>query len=275
MISIKHFLSLLLSASLTVTALVSCGDGAGKESADTSSAFAEIEEQCIPALGAGKYFPPRTETDAETEESPAVEPMPQVICIDPGHGFDDGGTSSEYLGGLNEDDITLAISLMVKEELQKLGYQTVLTHDGKEFPVTSAYDNNNKYRPAERTAFANSVDIDYYVSIHCNSHTNPDAEGTRIYFFDGYIKEEHTSDLLAEAINDGVLQYLPLGSTSTVIKMTENVFHVLRETKVPASLVEVGFVTNASDAAKMLDADWQRSFAKGVAAGIDSYYRSN
>ena len=266
MILRKNFFTNLLAAFLITCSLVSCGDGEPVETADGSVESLETEEVIEASVGIGREFP--EETDAP------VEPMPQVICIDPGHGFDDGGTSSEYLGGLTEDDITLAVSLMLNEELQSLGYQTVLTHDGKEFPITSAYDNNNKYRPQERTAFANSVEIDYYVSIHCNAHTNPAAQGTRIYYFDGYIKREHTSDLIAEAIHEGILQHLEPGWSSTVIGMTENVFHVIRETVVPASLVEIGFVTNETDAARMLDENWQRAFAKGVAAGIDSYYRS-
>jgi N-acetylmuramoyl-L-alanine amidase len=163
---------------------------------------------------------------------------------------------------------------MLNEELKKLGYHTVLTHDGQTFPVTSAYDYNNKYKPQERTAFANSVDIDYYVSIHCNAHNDPTAEGTRIYYFDGAIKREHTSGQIAESINSGVLHSLGAGAISSTIEMTTGVFHVIRETVVPASLVEMGFVTNESDAAKMLDEEWQRAFAKGVAQGIDDYYRS-
>lgn len=264
---INRFFITVLAALAAAFPLVSCGDAASGETFKPSHDIEETEPFAEPSVGVGKTFPLET-------EAPPVVPMPQVICIDPGHGFDDGGTSSEYLGGLNEDDITLAISLMLNEELQKLGYQTVLTHDGKEFPVTSAYDYNNKFKPQERTAFANSVDIDYYVSIHCNAHTDPAAEGTRIYYYDGAIKEEHTSDLLAEAINDGILQHLEPGSSSITVEMTQNVFHVLRETKVPASLVEVGFVTNPTDAAKMIDEAWQRAIAKGIAAGIDNYYRS-
>lgn len=203
-----------------------------------------------------------------------VEPMPQVICIDPGHGFDDGGTSSDFLNGLDEDDITLSIALMLEEELQALGYQTIMTHDGNTFPITSAYDNNNKFRPEERTAFANSQDIDYYVSIHCNSYDDPSVYGAKIYYYDGEIKTEHTSGDVAESILNGLLQSLDSGSRCSVEEMTSGAYYVLRRTVVPASLIETGFVTNESDAAKLIDPEWQRAFAKGVAAGIDAFYRT-
>ncbi len=262
----KRIVCTTMGLLLSSVMLFSCGVGESKETEAPSMETEEAEPIAIPSIGVGREFPEETE--------PPVEPMPQIICIDPGHGFDDGGTSSEFLGGLNEDDITLAVSLMLNEELQKLGYQTVLTHDGKEFPITSAYDNNNKYKPQERTAFANSVDMDYYVSIHCNSHDDPSANGTRIYYFDGPIKVEHTSGEIAESINSGILDTLAPGSVSSTIEMTQNVFHVIRETTVPASLIEMGFVTNEADAANMLDEGWQRAFAKGVALGIDRYYRA-
>ncbi len=255
----------IIAAVLPAMMLFSCG-GNGEEIHSKETEQDAIVQAAVPSLGIGRDF--------SEETTPPVDENSPVICIDPGHGFDDGGASSEFLGGLNEDDITLAVSLMLDEELRKLGYQTVLTHNGQEFPITSAYDNNNKYRPQERVAFANSVDIDYYVSIHCNSHDNPSTKGTRIYYFDGPVKTEHTSGVIAERINSAILDSLEPGSTSITVEMTENVFYVIRETTVPASLIEMGFLTNESDAAKMLDEEWQRAFACGVAAGIDGYYRS-
>ncbi len=204
-----------------------------------------------------------------------ADPMPEVICIDPGHGFDDAGCSSDYLGQWDEADINLAIALMLDEELRSLGYQTILTHNGEEFPITSAYDNNNKFKPEERTAYAETLEIDYYVSIHCNSFEDPSVHGARIYYYDGDIKIEHTSGAIAEAINGGILTDLPVGSDSDVVEMKSGVFHVLKATTVPASLIEVGFVTNADDGANMINGEWQRAFAKGVARGIDDFYRGD
>jgi len=250
----------MTAALLPALLLFSCGEN---ESQTAQSSVGVVRNYGMPSIGVGR-----------TIVEPEADPMPQVICIDPGHGFDDGGCSSEFLNGQNEKDITLAISLMIDEELRDLGYQTVLTHDGNTFPITSAYDNNNKFRPEERTAYANSIDIDYYVSIHCNSYHEASAYGTRIYYYDGYVKREHTSGDIAESINNGLLQTLEPGSKSEVIGMTSGVYHVIRTTTAPASLIEVGFVTNEADAAKMIDESWQRDFAEGVAAGIDSFYRS-
>lgn len=258
----KRICSFFAVALLISQCFFSCGEGGAESYAEAGEGVLRFFAK--PSEGVGRNF--------VAEE--VVEPMPQVICIDPGHGFDDGGTSSEYLNGLNEDDITLAISQMLAEELQALGYQTILTHDGNSFPITSAYDNNNKFRPEERTAFANSIDIDYYVSIHCNSYDDPSVYGTKIYYYDSEIKTEHTSDAIAESIQNGLLQSLDSGSRCSAEEMTSGAYYVIRRTVVPASLIETGFVTNESDAAKLIDPEWQRSFAKGVAAGIDAFYRA-
>lgn len=256
----KKIHQFIAAAMVPALFLFSCGE---EEVQSAVSSTGVVRMYGMPSIGVGRII-----TEAE------ADPMPQVICIDPGHGFDDGGASSDFLNGLNEDDITLSLALMLDEELRKLGYRTVLTHDGKTFPITAAYDNNNKFKPEERTSYANSIDIDYYVSIHCNSHMDPSAYGTRIYYYDGQIKTEHTSGAIADSINAGLLQTLEVGSKSETVEMTSGVFYVLKQTTVPASLIEIGFVTNESDAAKMIDEGWQKSFAQGVAAGIDSYYRT-
>ncbi len=246
------------AAALALFLLTSCGAGNG---ASLSDGGVHRDNSALSG-GVGR----------ETEETP-IDPNAPVICIDPGHGFDDEGTTSEYLGVWDEADVNLAIAMMLDEELRSRGYATILTHNGETFPVTSAYDNNNKFKPEERTAYAETLDIDYYVSIHCNSFEDPSVNGARVYYYDGPIKTEHTSEVYAQSIVDGVLTSLEPGSKCTLVNMTSGVFHVLKATSVPASLIEVGFVTNSTDAANMIDEEWQRAFAVGIAEGIDNYYK--
>ena len=60
--------------------------------------------------------------------------------------------------------------------------------------------------------------------------------------------------------------------TRVIEKDFEDAYYVIREAPVPSSLIEVGFVTNPTDAANMLDEAWRRTIAKGIAAGIDSFF---
>lgn len=61
-----------------------------------------------------------------------------------------------------------------------------MTHDGTTFGKTYTDDGNQIFNPSERVAYANSLDIDYYISIHVNSYDkNPDTSGIRIYYENG------------------------------------------------------------------------------------------
>lgn len=251
----KPALCLLL---LAAAFLVSCGNGPTAK----------------PSVGVMRLSGPSKTGVGRSDVVSTAEPMEQVICIDPGHGFEDGGCTSEYLDGLNEKDISLAISLMLDEELRRLGYQTVLTHDGQTFPVTSVDNDNNKFSVQERTAYANGLDIDYYISLHCNSFEDGSVNGTQIYYYDGSVKTEHTSGAIADAIRSSLLSTMGTERSVTAVEMTTDAYYVIRETTVPACLIEMGFVTNETDAADLMDGTWQRNFAKGVAAGIDRYYRA-
>ena len=233
------------------------------------SGCSSLDEGFLPAFGAGKVTTvPQTET-----EEPQREPSEKkgiTICVDPGHGYEDGGTSSEFLGDVLEKDITLSVSMLVKEELELRGFDVILTHDGENFPKASNDDGNNRFKPQERAAYANSLgnSIDYYLSIHCNSFDSPDVSGLIVYYADeaakGTVGDLDIATVISDTIKEDFEDY----------KVTLNTFpyYVIRYTRVPASLIELGFVTNEDDAQKMLDEEWQAKMAASIADGLDMYY---
>ncbi len=138
-----------------------------------------------PAIGVGRIMPIK------------YEPKTFTVLIDPGHGFEDGGTGEGVLpDGILEKDINLAIAKYLNEALTTYGFRIVMSHDGVTFPQSVNTDNNNKFRPEERVRFANSLDIDYYISIHVNSHTDSSASGARVYYQQTWIKENKNSELM-------------------------------------------------------------------------------
>ena len=196
-----------------------------------------------------------------------------TVCLDPGHGFDDVGTDSDYLGDLSEKDITLAVTKLLADKLEALGYTVILTHDGESFPKTSADDGNNLFKPAERIAYADTLDIDLYVSVHCDSYAADESvKGTRIYYS---LDTAHESDsaMAAGCVLRGINTALP-EEKKAIIKAMENeaAYYVVRECKVPSVLIEMGFVSNRTDAENMLDPAWQDAFAGGIAAGVVSFF---
>lgn len=101
----------------------------------------------------------------------------------PGHGFGDIGAGSEYIGDLSEKDINLKFAKFLSDELASRGYDVFMTHDGETFPKTEIDNGNNNYDYKERTAYANSVGMDYFISIHCNTYDGyQDVQGVRIYY---------------------------------------------------------------------------------------------
>lgn len=208
-----------------------------------------------------------------SDKTEAPEKHVTTICVDPGHGFGDVGTTSEYLGDWAEKDVTLSISVMLKEELENRGYRVHMLHDGQTIPENALDDGNDLFRPTERIEAARNADIDYYVSVHCDSYAaDSSVRGTRVYYAKGtsFTKK---SKAAANDIMDAINTQLPDAKKTRVIeKDYEDAYYVIREAPVPSSLIEVGFVTNPTDAANMLDEEWRRSIARGIAAGIDAFF---
>lgn len=215
-----------------------------------------------PAIGVGRIMPE------------VHEPKTFTVLIDPGHGFEDGGAGdgilpSEWL----EKDINLAIANYLNEELTTYGFKTLMTHNGETFPQSVNGDKNNKFNPNERVAYANTLDIDYYISIHVNSHTDTDASGTRVYYQQTWVKENENSEVItryvANAIDDAFI------GDPDVVTHNDVSLAVTRETKAAATLVEIGFCTNPTDAANMIQPEWQQQMAQAMADGIHQYYIDN
>lgn len=197
-----------------------------------------------------------------------------TICIDPGHGFVDGGCGEGILkDGILEKDITFAIATTLNERLKELGYSTVMTHDGKTIPANADTNGNQIFSAAERAVYVNKLDIDYFVSIHVNSFdTDTSVSGVQVYYEQNYLKTNEWSEGvaldIAEAIETGVA-----GVSKVTPKNDPNYsLAVTRETKAAASLIEVGFCTNENDAKNMTDPEWQISMANAIADGINKFF---
>lgn len=249
--------SVLLSLCLLFTA---CSPAVGKSNgpAETKTADRGIAS---PSTGVGRY-----------DEN--AEPHNITICIDPGHGFDDNGCTSDFLPDHTEKELTLLYANLVRDKLEQLGYTVIMTHDGESFPQEFNENGNNKYSPEERTAYANSQQIDYYLSLHCDSFNEDySVGGTRIYYCESNAKKQLYSVDVANAIQARLNQTFPDDKEVAVhnMKVSES-YYVIRETYAAASLIEVGFITNEADVSKLMDADWQKAFSVAVAEGIDDYF---
>ena len=169
----------------------------------------------------------------------------KTVCIDPGHGGKDPGAVS---GGVQEKDIALAVALKIGALLT--GYEVVYTRDEDVYVGL-----------AERALIANQAQADLFVSVHCNSAPSASANGMEVYV---HTTRGAASTRAAHAIYDRLLP--ASGFRGRGVKAND--YAVLRETVMPAVLVELGFVSNEGDRAKLISEGWQDRAAEAIASGI-------
>jgi len=178
-------------------------------------------------------------------------------CIDPGHGGSDLGASSN---GLQEKDVALIIGLKVRDYLQSVGHQVVMTRETDK-DVGYAYASVvEELQP--RCDISDRAEADILVSIHCNAF-NQSAQGTETFHYAGSVEGRK----LAQCIQD---QIIGLGDlVDRGIK--DSPLYMTRHPNAVAALVELAFIDVQNDAAKLSDPAWQDKFAAAIARGITDY----
>lgn len=167
------------------------------------------------------------------------------VFLDAGHrGKDPGGVGN----GLNEKDIALSVAIRIGNILKNHGIVVEYSRTIDEFIDLG-----------KRADMANRFSADLFVSIHTNAFSNTSASGVEVYSYPASIKGDVISkDIYESIIKDQV--YTQKRGTKTAN------FAVLKNTKMPSVLVELGFITNESDA-KILK-NRQDELAVSVAKGI-------
>jgi N-acetylmuramoyl-L-alanine amidase len=180
----------------------------------------------------------------------------KVIVLDPGHGGDDPGVVE---GGIKEKDITLPIALKTKEVLEAQGARVFLTRD-------SDIDLGGKIAEelAKRVELVNQHNAQLYVSIHAN-RLDCKCWGAQTFYQRGGTPQ---GKALAFAIQNQLRKWTP--TTRTALQAN---YFVLRTSPVPAALVEVGFLSNAREAANLRDPAYQGLVANAIALGIADYFQ--
>lgn len=263
-----------VAGTLCVLMLLSgCSKKNNEQPADVAETTPVSTETAVPADGIG-----RDVTVKKVDDNRPKVKEEYTICIDPGHGFVDGGCGDGiWEDGTLEKDINLAVANKLKDDLTALGFSVVMTHDGTTFGKTYTDDGNQIFNPSERVAYANSLDIDYYISIHVNSYDkNPDTSGIRIYYENGnnWRKVNTNDEAIAQSIADSIETEMNPKPAPQIFDQKTVSYQVVRETTVAASLIEIGFCTNPTDAANMVSDEWQTQLSQAIADGLYTYYTS-
>ena len=183
------------------------------------------------------------------------------ICLDAGHtyglngkGEDPGAVNKE----LNLKESYIAMELVVL--LDKL-----LFHDGHK-TIFTRINGSDTLTLKKRCDLANREDCDIFLSLHLNSCDNPSVHGIETLRYD---KVGEKTKRLADLVQRNMIFYT--NAKDRGVKERNNLY-VLKNTDMPAILVEVGFISNEEEALKLSnDNDYRNNLVKGIAEGIKAY----
>lgn len=241
--------------------------------------------------------PPSTKTERPTKavkKQAAISKIRRIV-LDPGHGGHDPGAVGH--SGLQEKDVVLSIGLKLREKLkEELGLDVVMTRSTDVFIPLE-----------ERTAIANKVNADLFVSIHANAAPNRNAAGIETYYLN-LAKTEKVAQLaakengttlekvstlqailfdlmanyklndsahLAEEIQKAIYKTAKARYPDTKnLGVKQGPFYVLVGASMPSILTEVGFISNSLEESRLKDTNFHDLTADGILEGIHAYISS-
>ncbi|MBQ3498896.1 MAG: N-acetylmuramoyl-L-alanine amidase [Clostridia bacterium] len=189
------------------------------------------------------------------------------IIIDAGHGGEDGGTSSA--DGTLEKAINLNVAQYLDHMLRTAGYKTIMTRNSDEQLGDTSLSTIRQRKVSDikerlRITEINSNSI--LVSIHQNHYSSPLYSGTQVF----YSPNSEYSKILADSIQNTVVKQLQPNNNRSVKQVGTNIY-LLYNCKLPAVMVECGFMSNIEEAEKLKQKNYQKQIAYSIMCGIQNY----
>lgn len=180
------------------------------------------------------------------------------VFIDQGHnpGLINAGAHGN---GLSEESVNFTVGSMLADLLDSDPRFAVRT--SRMFPE-QVLGTTTATSLQERVNMANYWGADYFISIHSNANENPRVNGSEVYVF----RRDSQAWYLGESVLEGIVTNA--GTKDNFVRVNPSLY-VLRATRMPAILVELGYLTNSSDAEKLRNNPF--SFANGIYIGLLSY----
>lgn len=180
-----------------------------------------------------------------------------LVILDAGHGGSDEGAKIRFF---KEKKITLTTTMMVKKYLEDLGYRVIMTRT------------RDVYIPLHRrVSIANRTKAVIFVSIHFNASQSKEAKGIEIFYCSSDGWRAQASKQLASTILRHIIDETRADSRG----VKAGNFHVIRETEMPAVLVEGGFITNLDERSLLRENTYLSKLARGIALGVDKYLKKS
>lgn len=222
-------------------------------------------------------------------EGVAIEIAKKLIVVDPGHNYGGDYGAESTIDGVtySETELDMYVAMKVKDELEKEGYNVVLTRQPFERPKDSLNESISK-----RVDLANNLNADAFISIHHDSSSTVMARGATTFYSswksgldntdivpgkdpNGYDWYDLKVDLTPtkEAIKGKDLSKVIVDNLSSDVNYSNRKEHdrnlgVVKRTNMPAVLVECGFITNPEEAKKAADPNNQQKIGKAIAESV-------
>ncbi len=183
----------------------------------------------------------------------------RIVVLDPGHGGSDWGAIGPT--GVSEKSVSLAVSLKAQKLLTGAGYRVVMTR-------TTDVDVAAPGVPdaAELQARVNKAppNADLFISVHCNAFSNGNANGMETYHAPTAVKGSR----LARLLNEELARLGGLNNRG--VKAAR--FYVMTHSQCPASLIELGFITNPREEQLLASGDYQQKLAQAITNAVNRYF---
>ncbi|MCD1258202.1 N-acetylmuramoyl-L-alanine amidase [Paenibacillus athensensis] len=188
------------------------------------------------------------------------------VVVDAGHGGSDPGAIG--VNGLQEKAVNLDIAAKLGSELASRGYEVVMSRSDDHYISL-----------ADRVAFTNAQNADLFVSIHANSHTRSDIQGSMVLYYDNaYPQSDYpASDTMqvmtpySKQLAQDVLTSLVGAAGTRNLGLTPSAVYVTRMGTIPSILVETAFLSNWSDASLLADDAVRTRMAIAIERGIEAF----
>lgn len=196
----------------------------------------------------------------------AKQYVPPTVVIDAGHGgIDPGKVSAD---GIVEKEINLQIALKLKEELEKKGILAVMTRETDEGLYSETVKGKKSDDMKKRCRIIEETSPVCTISIHQNSFEDSRVLGPQVFYY-------HTSEegkLLAEQIQRVLNTELEVEKPRE--EKENSTYYILRRSPSVTVLVECGFLSNAEEAKKLTQEQYQKKIAKGIGTAVENYVHS-
>lgn len=253
-------------------------------SSDAPQEKEQAEEQTVPDIEIvveDETADEKAQEEREAQEAERENKKEEIIVLDPGHSSvvaegmeplgpgsseqksaDTSGTSGVSTG-IPEYELTMQVSQKLKAELENRGYTVILTRETNDVPVSCV----------QRAETANNAGADAFVRIHANGAESSSAQGAMTIcitpdnpFYPGlYAQSRALSDSIINEMcaaagceNDGVWETDSMSGNNW--------------SEVPATIVEMGYMTNPQEDELMATDEYQNKLTLGIANGIDAYF---